>query len=66
MAKLIYEATKVAVKTKDLVNTNAHGTVEVDNIHAPRKHSGAGRVTLKLADGTKGDYNPAVIGAKWA
>jgi hypothetical protein len=65
LVKLIYESTQVAVKPHDVITTESLGVVSVSNVHAPRKHHGAGRVTLILASGIKGDYNPAVIGAKW-
>ena len=63
--KLVYEATKVAVKPNDVVQSTTLGTVTVTNVHASRKHSGHGRVTLLLADGTKGDYSPSAIHAIW-
>jgi hypothetical protein len=63
--KLVYEATGKAVSTKDAIPTTHLGIVHVSNLHAPRKAMGPGRVTLTLPDGRKGDYNPAIIGAKW-
>jgi hypothetical protein len=63
--KLVYEATGIAVSTKDAIHTAHLGIVHISNLHAPRKATGPGRVTLTLSDGRKGDYNPSVIGAKW-
>ena len=63
--KLVYEATRVAVKPKDVVETATLGEVTVKNVRAARKEQGSGRVTLILADGTKGDYSPSAINAVW-
>jgi hypothetical protein len=63
--KLVYEATKVAVKINDVVQSESLGTVTVTNVRAARKKRGSGRVTLTLADGTHGDYSPAAIHAIW-
>ena len=65
LVKLVYEKTGVAVKPSDAITTAHLGVVHVANVHAPRKAKGPGKVTLTLSDGRKGDYNPAVIGAKW-
>ena len=63
--KLVYSDTLVSVKPHDVVETEQLGRVVVHNVHAPRKHSGQGRVTLDLPDGRTADYTPADIGAKW-
>jgi hypothetical protein len=63
--KLVYEATKVSVKQSDVVQTAALGAVTVESIHAARKKSGHGSITLKLPDGRLCDYSPAVINAIW-
>ena len=63
--KLIYKSSGLAVKRNDIVDTHHLGSVTVKNIHAPRKHSGHGRVTLILADGRVADYPPSVIDANW-
>lgn len=63
--KLVYEATKVAVKINDTFDSPTLGLVTVTNIHAPRKKVGHGRLTLRLEDGRKGDYSPGAINAVW-
>jgi hypothetical protein len=62
---LIYETTKAVVKLNDVVQTETLGQVTVSNVRAPRKKRGSGRVTLTLANGSRGDYSPAVINAIW-
>lgn len=63
--KLVYSETLVSVKPHDVIQSEKLGQVTVHNVHAPRKHSGQGRVTLDLADGRTADYPPSAIGAKW-
>jgi hypothetical protein len=63
MVKLIIESTGEVVHLEDLIQTTL-GVAKVVNLHAPRKKKGPGRVTL-IINNTKGDYNPAIIGAKW-
>jgi hypothetical protein len=63
--KLVYEATLVSVKQNDTFNSPTLGHVIVLDILAARKKAGHGRVRLQLANGTKGDYSPAVINAIW-
>ena len=63
--KLVYETTKVAVKQSDHHTIPNVGVCTVENIHAPRKTPGPGRVTLKHPDGTKHDYSPGIIKAIW-
>jgi hypothetical protein len=53
------------VKQRDVVHTATLGTVTVESIHAARKKSGHGSVTLKLPDGRLCAYSPAVINAIW-
>ena len=63
--KLIYEMSQVVVKPYDTVTIADGSTVTVTNVHAPRKENGPGRVTVRSANGSSLDYNPAIIGAKW-
>jgi hypothetical protein len=63
--KLVYEATKVAIKQGDKHTLPDLGAVTVENIHASRKKHGAGRVTVKSADGKSHDVTPAAINAIW-
>lgn len=63
--RLVYEDTGVTVKQSDSIILPELGTVVVVNIHAARKKSGTGRVTLQLADGTTQEYSPAIINAVW-
>lgn len=63
--KLVYEDTKKAVKPNDVVQSAKLGKVTVSNVHAPKHKVGHGRLTLKLADGTSGDYSPSYINAIW-
>jgi hypothetical protein len=63
--KLVYEDTKKAVKPNDIVQSRELGEVIVTNVHAAKHKSSHGRLTLTLADGTKGDYSPAYIKAIW-
>lgn len=63
--KLVHESTRVSIKYHEVIMSPTLGEVRVENIHAPKRAVGMGRVELKTADGRVADYPPSVINAIW-